>query len=103
MQTQKPTSLLGLIMIKERRAPLIRQGKIQPPIAVNISQSNAFADHGFGEAEFGADIIVTSIGSAHKERIQIMAAEIRAQFEIRPKPGIRNDATDRGDEGWALP
>ena len=73
MQSEKRAGVRRNVVVKVRRLPLIGEQEVQPPVAVHVGERDASADHRLGKADFGADVVVTPVGGAHEERIQVSA------------------------------
>src|SRR5438876_11168641 len=102
VQSEESSGVRRFIVEKEGGLPLVGENEIEAAVAIDIGQSNAFADHRFGEPDFGSDVIVPPIGGADKERIRIVAAQVSAGFEVGPESWIVNDAIVTGAQGLQL-
>ena len=92
VQTEKCADVRRNVVEKERWLPLVAECKIQTPIAIYVCNRNGPRDHRFGETDFGTDVVVTSIGGAHEECIQILAAQVRTRLKAWPKTRVVNNA-----------
>src|ERR1035438_1743557 len=93
MQTEKRAGVGRNVVVKIGRLPLIGNQKVQATVTVHVGERNAPADHRLGEADLGTDVVKTSIGGAHKKRIQVvLAAQVRARLEARPQTRVMDNA-----------
>src|SRR2546426_7518296 len=89
-------------MIEERRLPLIGENEVEPPIAIHVGQSDAFAHHRLCKTHFGGDVVVTAIAGADKERIDVVSTEIGARLKGGPESWVVNDPIVARAQGLQL-
>src|ERR1019366_407893 len=93
VQAEKRSGVRRNIVEKVRWLPLVAEREIKSSVAIHVRERDGLGDHRFGETDFAADVVVTSVGGAHEERIQILTAQVRARLEARPQSRVVNNPT----------
>src|SRR5204862_4544536 len=78
---------------------LLGEREVEPAVAVHVSGGDAAADHRLAEADERADVVVAAVVAADEERIEVVAAQVGAGFEVWPEPGVMDHLIVAGSKG----